>query len=83
MDGSDAGSRGLMPTLLCLGLGYCARAYVAEFGARFDRIVGTTRNEERAAAPGGEFIGARSVEMLRSMQRRSSSMSPSSRRMPC
>jgi len=64
VDGGDAGSRGLMPTLLCIGLGYCARAYVAEFGARFDHIVGTTRNEERAAAPGGEFIGTRSVEML-------------------
>jgi nucleoside-diphosphate-sugar epimerase len=32
-----------MATLLCLGLGYCARFYVAEFGARFDRIVGTSR----------------------------------------
>ena len=41
-----------MPTLLCIGLGYCARAYVAEFGARFDHIVGTTRNEERAAEAG-------------------------------
>jgi nucleoside-diphosphate-sugar epimerase len=32
-----------MATLLCLGLGYCARTYVAEFGARFERIVGTSR----------------------------------------
>ena len=32
-----------MPTLLCLGLGYCARHYVAEFGGRFDRIIGTSR----------------------------------------
>ena len=32
-----------MATLLCLGLGYCARVYVAEFGARFERIVGTSR----------------------------------------
>jgi nucleoside-diphosphate-sugar epimerase len=43
-----------MSTLLCLGLGYCARHYVAEFGARFDRIVGTTRTGERAAALGRE-----------------------------
>jgi nucleoside-diphosphate-sugar epimerase len=34
---------GLMPTLLCLGLGYCARYYVAEFGSRFERIIGTSR----------------------------------------
>ena len=53
-----------MPTLLCIGLGYCARSYVAEFGARFDRIVGTTRSEERAAALGRESLGGRSVEML-------------------
>ena len=26
-----------MSTLVCIGLGYCARSYVAEFGARFDR----------------------------------------------
>jgi nucleoside-diphosphate-sugar epimerase len=32
-----------MSTLLCLGLGYCARFYVAEFGARFGRIIGTSR----------------------------------------
>jgi nucleoside-diphosphate-sugar epimerase len=32
-----------MATLLCLGLGYCARTYVAEFGSRFERIVGTSR----------------------------------------
>jgi nucleoside-diphosphate-sugar epimerase len=32
-----------MATLFCLGLGYCARYYVAEFGSRFDRIIGTSR----------------------------------------
>jgi nucleoside-diphosphate-sugar epimerase len=32
-----------LPALLCLGLGYCARTYVAEFGSRFERIVGTSR----------------------------------------
>jgi hypothetical protein len=53
-----------MPTLLCVGLGYCARSYVVEFGSRFDRVVGTTRSEERAAALGRESLGGRSVEML-------------------
>jgi nucleoside-diphosphate-sugar epimerase len=37
-----------MPTLLCLGLGYCARFYVAEFGARFERMVGTSRTPKPA-----------------------------------
>jgi nucleoside-diphosphate-sugar epimerase len=37
-----------MSTLLCLGLGYCARYYVAEFGARFDRIIGTSRTPKPA-----------------------------------
>jgi len=53
-----------MPTLLCIGLGYCARCYVAEFGAGFDRVVATTRSAERAAALGRESLGGRSVEML-------------------
>ena len=54
-----------MSTLVCIGLGYCARSYVAEFGARFDRVVGTTRSAERAAALGREPLGGRSAEMLR------------------
>jgi nucleoside-diphosphate-sugar epimerase len=33
-----------MPTLMCIGLGYCAAHYVASFGQRFDRVIGTTRN---------------------------------------
>jgi nucleoside-diphosphate-sugar epimerase len=37
-----------MPILLCLGLGYCARFYVAEFGARFDRVIGTSRTPKPA-----------------------------------
>jgi dTDP-4-dehydrorhamnose reductase len=43
-----------MATLLCLGLGYCARYYVAEHGAHFERIIGTSR----ALKPAGP------VEML-------------------
>ena len=52
-----------MATLACLGLGYCARHYVAEFGARFDRIVGTTRTAEKAVALGAQRFGGRAVEM--------------------
>jgi nucleoside-diphosphate-sugar epimerase len=37
-----------MSTLLCLGLGYCAEHYVAQYGTRFARVVGTTRTPERA-----------------------------------
>lgn len=39
-----------MSTLLCLGLGYCARYYVAEFGSRFDRLIGTSRTPKPAGA---------------------------------
>lgn len=37
-----------MSALLCLGLGYCARFYVAEFGARFERLIGTSRTPKPA-----------------------------------
>jgi nucleoside-diphosphate-sugar epimerase len=52
-----------MSTLVCLGLGYCARHYVAEFGARFDRIVGTSRTAESAATLGARSYGGRSVDV--------------------
>jgi nucleoside-diphosphate-sugar epimerase len=38
-----------MSQLICLGLGYSAEHYVAAFGEKFDRIVGTMRSKERAA----------------------------------
>ena len=38
-----------MPQLICLGLGYSAEHYVAAFGQKFDRVVGTMRSKERAA----------------------------------
>lgn len=53
-----------MATLLCFGFGYCAQHYAAEFGARFDRIVGTTRSREKAEALASRRFGDRSVEML-------------------
>jgi nucleoside-diphosphate-sugar epimerase len=36
-----------MTALVCLGLGYCARFYVAEFGMRFDRVIGTSRSPDK------------------------------------
>ena len=48
-------------TLVCLGFGYCAQHYAAEFGMRFDRIVGTTRNPS-AYSRAGERKNA--VDML-------------------
>jgi nucleoside-diphosphate-sugar epimerase len=53
-----------MSTLICFGFGYSAQHYVAEFGGRFARIIGTTRSAERAATLAGRDFGGRSVEML-------------------
>ncbi len=53
-----------MTTLLCLGFGYSAQHYVARHGARFARIVGTTRTEESAAVLSGRTFGGRSVEII-------------------
>jgi nucleoside-diphosphate-sugar epimerase len=64
MDGRAGAGFGLMATLVCLGLGYCARHYAAEFGGRFARIVGTTRTVERATALAAQRFGGRAVEML-------------------
>src|SRR5262249_550636 len=37
-----------MSTLLCFGLGYSAQHYIAEYGARFQRIIGTVRTAAKA-----------------------------------
>jgi nucleoside-diphosphate-sugar epimerase len=63
MDRRADGARRLMPTLVCLGLGYCAQHYVAAFGQRFDRIVGTTRTADDAAELAAGRFGDRAVEM--------------------
>lgn len=39
-----------MKTLVCFGLGYSAQQWLAEYGARFERIVATTTDAARAAA---------------------------------
>jgi dTDP-4-dehydrorhamnose reductase len=51
-----------MPTLFCFGLGYSADHYITEYGARFDRIAGTVRTREKAAAIAGGGIGGHKVE---------------------
>jgi nucleoside-diphosphate-sugar epimerase len=38
-----------MATLICFGFGYSAEHFVATYGAKFDRIIGTVRGSERAA----------------------------------
>jgi nucleoside-diphosphate-sugar epimerase len=38
-----------MAAIVCFGLGYCAEHFIAEFGAKFETIVGTVRSAERAA----------------------------------
>jgi nucleoside-diphosphate-sugar epimerase len=53
-----------MTTLLCLGFGYSAQHYAARHGARFARIIGTTRTEENAAELSGRTFGGRSVEII-------------------
>jgi nucleoside-diphosphate-sugar epimerase len=52
-----------MSALVCLGLGYCARHYVTEFGQRFDRIVGTTRSADEMTALAARRFGGRAVGM--------------------
>jgi dTDP-4-dehydrorhamnose reductase len=39
----------MMATLICFGFGYSAEHFVAAYGAKFDRVVGTVRGSERAA----------------------------------
>jgi nucleoside-diphosphate-sugar epimerase len=51
-------------TLVCLGFGYSAQHYVALHGARFDRIIGTTRTAANAAELVARRSGGRAVEMM-------------------
>jgi dTDP-4-dehydrorhamnose reductase len=51
-------------TLFCFGFGYSAAHYVAEYGARFSRIVGTVRTPEKAAKLAREGFGGRTVEPI-------------------
>jgi nucleoside-diphosphate-sugar epimerase len=57
-----------MATLLCLGLGYCARHYVAEFGSRYARVAGTSRAPSAVAGVAMlPFDGATASAGLRSL----------------
>jgi nucleoside-diphosphate-sugar epimerase len=51
-------------TLVCAGFGYSAQHYVALYGKRFDRIVGTTRSDENAIALRLRRFGDHAVEMI-------------------
>lgn len=53
-----------MNTLLCLGFGYSAQRFVATFGSRYDRIVGTSRTEAMAQERAGRRYGGSSVEVM-------------------
>jgi nucleoside-diphosphate-sugar epimerase len=50
-------------TLVCLGFGYSAQHYVAAYGKRFDRIVGTTRTIASAQALSARQYGGGAVEI--------------------
>ena len=52
-----------MTTLVCLGFGYSAQHYAALYGRRFDRIIGTTRSEEKAAALRSRRFGRNAAEL--------------------
>jgi dTDP-4-dehydrorhamnose reductase len=54
----------LMATLLCFGLGYSAAHYVAAFGHRFDRVIGTARTADKAATLAAQPIGGPRPEVL-------------------
>ncbi len=45
-----------MATLACLGFGYCARHYVAQFGSRFERVIGTSRTPKDAPGDASEML---------------------------
>jgi nucleoside-diphosphate-sugar epimerase len=46
-----------MTALICLGLGYSAEHFVKDFDKKFERIVGTVRSAERAAALNAQSFG--------------------------
>jgi nucleoside-diphosphate-sugar epimerase len=62
MDGRPGGNG--LNTLVCLGFGYSAQHFVALHGARFDRVIGTTRSAENAADLADRRFGGRAVEMI-------------------
>jgi nucleoside-diphosphate-sugar epimerase len=53
-----------MPNLFCFGLGYSAEHYVRAYGDRFERIVGTVREAERAARISRDGVGTRNIAAI-------------------
>jgi nucleoside-diphosphate-sugar epimerase len=53
-----------MATLICLGLGYSAAHYVAAFGDRFDRVIGTARTADKAATLAAPLNGGPRPEIF-------------------
>jgi len=53
-----------MATLLCFGLGYSCEHYLTRFGGRFDRIIGTVRTPDRAAALTSKFSSQQTISVL-------------------
>jgi nucleoside-diphosphate-sugar epimerase len=47
-----------MATLVCFGFGYCAEHFIAEFGDKFERVIGTVRRAERAGILNAYQAGA-------------------------
>src|SRR5258707_5665952 len=59
-----AGGHLRVTTLVCAAFGYSAQHYVALYGKPFDRIVGTTRSEDNAAALRSRRFGGNAVEVI-------------------
>jgi nucleoside-diphosphate-sugar epimerase len=47
-----------MATLVCFGFGYCAEHFIAEFGSKFELVIGTVRSTERAGILNAYQAGA-------------------------
>jgi dTDP-4-dehydrorhamnose reductase len=47
-----------MATLVCFGFGYCAEHFIAEFGGKFECVIGTVRRAERAGILNAYQAGA-------------------------
>jgi len=54
-----------MTALVCIGLGYCARRFVADYGAGFTHITGTARSDDDVADLAGSRFGGARVDMIR------------------
>jgi len=51
-------------TLLCFGLGYCARHYVEACGGRYARVIGTVRSRDSALALSTRCSGGPAIDAL-------------------